>query len=461
MANRSPPRYPLLRPLMKSKRPVPLELDAVVSELSPGGDGVAIVPVQNERRAVFLRGAAPGDRVRIAFDPNTRPARGQVVALLAPGPARVASACSFSDSCGGCDWIHVSADGQRAAYEAHLRNALPRAWRDTPIQFHPPPSPLAYRTRARIHVRASGGRAIVGMNQAGTRDPVEVERCVVLHQELEAVRARISPLLEGAHGRGEARLALAAYDRSPRAAVVDLQWSGALAAACYGRFERALADGWLAGARITAGETRVPAKVGDPTPWIRGGDGLPLRLAPGGFGQASDEGNALLAARVAEIARGVLAGKADARVLELYAGAGNFTVLLAPLADTLVAVESARESCDAARANLAARELSARAKVVAADAASFAIPPRTHLVLLDPPRTGAREVSARLAASSAKHVVYVSCDTQTLARDLELLAPHFVPRALEAFALFPQTSHVETVVHLERQRGAAPAPASR
>jgi len=288
------------------------------------------------------------------------------------------------------------------------------------------------------------------MNEARTRDPIEVDTCAVLHADLEAARARLGSLLEGAHGRGEALLALGRMSPAPRPAVLDLHWSGALAAGCFARLERAVQDGWLAGALVTAGETRMPAKIGDPTPWIRGGDGLPLRLAAGGFGQASDDGNALLSQRVAELASGILRGKTSTRVLELYAGAGNFTVLLAPLAEQLLAVESARESCDAARANLEAR--SARAKVVEADAAAFAIPPRTHLVLLDPPRTGARDVCARLAASSTKHILYVSCDTQTLARDLALLAPSFTPRAVEIFELFPQTSHVETLVHLERRR---------
>ena len=443
---------------MNRKRPARQlsELEATISELSPGGDAVAIVPLSGERRAVFLRGVSVGDRVRIAVDASTRPARGTLVSLLEAGPDRVPSACAWSDSCGGCDWMHVSREGQRAAHESHVRAALPREWRDEPIVFHPAPSPLAYRTRARVHVRASGGRAIVGMNEARTRDPVEVERCAVLHPALESARGRIAALLEGAHGRGDAQIALGALDVAPRRAVIDLHWSGALPAACFARLERAVDGGdgaaWLAGARVTAGEARVPAKIGDPTPWIRGGDGLPLRLAPGGFGQASDEGNALLAARVAEIARDSLAGKPDARVLELYAGAGNFTVLVAPFAAQLVAVESARESGDAARENLEARGIAGRAKIVLADAASFVIPAKTHLLLIDPPRTGAREVCTRIASSSAKQVLYVSCDTQTLARDLALLAPGFAPRAIEAFELFPQTSHVETVVHLERRR---------
>lgn len=442
-----------------SSRPL-AEVEATIGELSPGGEGVAIVPLAEERRAVFLRGVAPGDRVLMSIDASSRPARGTLLRLLESGPDRVSPACPSTSVCGGCDWMQVSRAGQRAAHESHVRAALPREWRTTAIAFHPAPRPLAYRTRARVHVRASGGRAIVGMNEARTRDPVEVAHCAVLHPDLEAARARLGALLEGAHGRGEALIALARLDGSPRQTVLDLQWSGALAADCFARLERATsskggdheAGPWLAGARILAGEARVPAKIGDPTPWIRGGDDLPLRLASGGFGQASDEGNALLARRVADVARGVLAGKPDARVLELYAGAGNFTVLVAPLASQLTAVESARDSCDAARANLAARGIAAKAKVVEADAASFAIPARTHLVLLDPPRTGARDVCTRLAASSAKHVIYVSCDTQTLARDLAQLAPAFTLRAVEVFELFPQTSHVETMVHLERCR---------
>jgi 23S rRNA (uracil1939-C5)-methyltransferase len=450
---------------MKPRRPPhrSTELDATISELSPGGDGVAIVAIAGERRAVFLRGVSCGDRVRVAVDATTRPARGKVIALLEPGPDRVPSACTWSDVCGGCDWMHVSRDGQRTAHEAHVRGAFPREWQDEPIAFafHPAPSSVAYRTRARVHARASGGRAIVGMNEARTRDPVEVERCAVLHPDLEAARGRLAPLLEGAHGRGEALLALGAIptdanDGAPRPAVLDLHWNGALAASCFARLERAVLDGWLAGAQVTAGEARVPARIGDPTPWIRGGDGLPLRLAPGGFGQASDDGNALLSRRVVELARRVLDGKTSTRVVELYAGAGNFTVLLAPFAEQLVAVESARESCDAARANLEARALGsatrAHTKIVEADAGSFAIPPKTQLVLLDPPRTGARDVCARLPGSSVKHVLYVSCDTQTLARDLALLSPTFAPRAVEVFELFPQTSHVETVVHFERRR---------
>jgi 23S rRNA (uracil1939-C5)-methyltransferase len=431
------------------------ELDVTIDELAPGGDGVAIAVMGGERRAIFVRRVARGDRVRLAIDARTRPARGRVLTLLEPSPDRVVPACAWADRCGGCDWMHVSAGGQRHAHVEHVRAALPPAWRGHPVSMHAMPSPLGYRTRARVHARASGGRAIVGMNEVRTRDPVEVDSCAVLHPDLDAARGRLAALLDGAHGRGDAQIALGAHGPGARPAVLDLRWSGALPAACFARLGRAVEDGWLAGARVTAGEARVPAKVGDPTPWILAGDGDPLRLAAGGFGQASDEGNVALSRRVLECAQGACDAKADARVLELYAGAGNFTVLLAAQPSTRVlSVESDREGCDAARANLEARGLAARAKVVEGDAAGFEVPAGTHLVVLDPPRTGAREACARIAASSARHVVYVSCDTQTLARDLALLAAGgtFAPRSIDAFELFPQTSHAETVVHLERSR---------
>jgi tRNA/tmRNA/rRNA uracil-C5-methylase (TrmA/RlmC/RlmD family) len=128
--------------------------------------------------------------------------------------------------------------------------------------------------------------------------------------------------------------------------------------------------------------------------------------------------------------------------------------MLARVASRVVAVESQRKACEASRENLAARGLAERVKVVEADAGAFTPPPQTHLVVLDPPRTGARDACARLAASRAKHVIYVSCDTPTLGRDLAPFAEgdRWSARDVEVFDLFPQTSHVETLVHLERAR---------
>jgi 23S rRNA (uracil1939-C5)-methyltransferase len=423
----------------------PLRIEATVSSLAGGGEGVAHVDIAGERRAVFLPDTAPGDVVRAEVDPSRRPARGRVLELVATGPDRVTPACRWSTRCGGCDWMHLSPEAQAHAHVELVRAALPPEWRSLPIDVHPSPKAAGYRTRARLHARVRHGQVQVGLHQARSHEPVAIDACIVLDPALDATRAQLAQLLEGSRGRGEAQIALGAR----RLPVLELSWDGDLADACFARLERAVAAGDLAGARVLLRDAARPAAIGDPTPWIEGADGRPLELAPGGFGQASDAMNAALGRHVADQAVAVGADKA----VELYAGAGNLSVLLARELASLVLVESSGEACEAARRNLAARDLSARARVVTADAESYAWAPGTRLVVLDPPRTGARAVAEKLASSRVRHVIYVSCDPQTLGRDLALLAPHYTARSIATFEMFPQTSHVEAVVALDRTAG--------
>jgi 23S rRNA (uracil1939-C5)-methyltransferase len=442
-------------------------IEATIGSLALGGDGVAHVSFGDERRAIFVGYAAPGDTARLDVDFSRRPARGRLLELLAPGADRVVPACPWSARCGGCDWMHLSVDAQALWHRELVRGVLPVPWRDIAIATRPSPRPLGHRMRARVHVRCERheprhpparreGRAVpdarveVGMHEAGTHDPVEVESCAVLHPAIEAARRTLATIFEGSRGRGDVLLGLGAGGRP----ILDVSWRGELAPACFARIEAACKSGALAGAALTLPNATRPATIGDPTPWMTAADGEPLRLAPGGFGQADEAMNALLARHVAELAsQDAAQGAAPGKWVELYAGAGNLTVLLArehAAAGELVTVESSRAACEAARANLAARGLGAR--VVEADADSYTWTPTTKLVVLDPPRAGARAVSERLALSRVAHVVYVSCDPATLGRDLALLAPAFDLRSVTTFEMFPQTSHVEVVADLVRRR---------
>lgn len=419
-------------------------LQLSITSVAPGGDGVAHVEVGGERRAVFIPDAAVGDVIRAEVDLSRRPARGRLLEVLAPGGDRVTPACAWAARCGGCDWMHLSVAAQERLHAEHVRAALPPAFRDVPIASHRAGATLAYRTRARVHVRCERGRVDVGIHEAGTHDPVVVEQCAVLEPAVERARKGLAALFAGCRGSGDVQIALGAGRRP----VLEVRWTGEVADAAYGRLERAVIAGELSGARIKVGDATRPASIGDPAPWMHGADGEPLRLAPGGFAQASESANAGLARHVSELA-------ADARLdkgVELHAGSGNLTVMLARVVRDLVAIESSRESCDAARANLRARALSAR--VVEGDADLYAFGPSTRLVVLDPPRTGARAVAERLATSRVARIVYVSCDAQTLGRDLTILSRGYVLRSIATFEMFPQTSHVETVVALDRVRGA-------
>jgi len=427
----------------------PLTLETEIAELSPGGDGVAICVIKGERRAVFVPGVVPGERVSVAVDPKSRPARGRVLELLERSASRTTPPCSSVDRCGGCDWMVLTPERQA---EEHAKIVGRLLGGGVQPKSHRPVEPLRYRTRARVHVEATqrgkgagGKRVSVGMFARRSHAPASVDTCIVLDPILDRARAALAAWLDGAEGRGEAQLALGSPG-ADRRAVLDLRWTGEIPGAVFGRLERAVADGTLAGARIFAGAVRMPATIGDPTPFIRGADAMPLQLAPGGFSQATEEGNVVLASRVAELARTLPPGPC----VELFAGAGNLTVLLARDRE-VVAVEQDHDACVAARVNLQARSLPVR--VVEADANAFQVPRSTSLVVLDPPREGARAVAEALAARAAKGrapaIVYVACDPPTLARDVKILTTAgYTLREVETFELFPQTSHVETIVVL-------------
>jgi 23S rRNA (uracil1939-C5)-methyltransferase len=339
--------------------------------------------------------------------------------------------------------MHLSLEGQKQAHRAQLMGALPEEWRSVSLVSHDAPDAFAYRTRARLHARGSGGRTVVGLHETGTHDPVEVDHCVVLHPTLDHARLALGPLLEGARGYGHAQIALGKAERP----VLELSWTGTLARASFARIDDAVRTGQWAGARVFEGDVSRAAVFGDPTPWTLGADAEPLRLAPGGFAQTSAKANVLLGERLLALTRTATDGSLGS-VLELYAGSGNFTVLLARHSDRVLAVESSVDACDAARQNLAARGLTREGR------------PRARRGARDPSRHGPRRTRPTASGSEegrrssgsikARAILYLSCDVSTFARDAAVLAGSFQLAGLESFLLFPHTPHAETLALLLR-----------
>jgi 23S rRNA (uracil1939-C5)-methyltransferase len=319
--------------------------------------------------------------------------------------------------------------------------------------MHAAPRSERYRTRARLSVLAGSGahaaKVTVGYRVASSHTIENIRSCHVLHEALEPLLAELSQLLAREEGSGEASIALG-RDGKP---VLSLSWKRELSEALFSGLDGRVQSGAWAGAEVRLSGARLPARIGDSTVHTVGGDGAPLVVPAGGFAQAQPALTQNLARRAIEL----LAPTEKDDAAELFAGAGNFTVALAPRVRSLVAVELNPEAVEAARRNLANRGLSV--ELSCGDADAFDLPPRVRLVLLDPPRTGAPGAAERMARSRALRVVYVSCDASTLARDVGRLAQGgFELRAVETFEMFPHTSHVEIVVLLERasRKGRAP-----
>jgi 23S rRNA (uracil1939-C5)-methyltransferase len=417
-----------------------MRVEGRVRDVVPSGDAV----VETDRGIVFVRGGLRDERLLIELHPKPqKPARGRVVAVLSPAPERVQPACPYTLRCGGCPFMHASLAQQRALKLGFLREALRRAGLDPAFPIAEPLAQevLAYRRRARLSFQVARGARKLGYRRERSHELADVERCVVLHPALEAALASArEALLPGLTGEGELLLAQGQAGRP----VLVLHCQTAQAPALYAACERLVSAGQLAGLALYAAGATQPARFGDPSEWSLDAKDLPLQGSTGGFSQAHAEINRHLVERVLE--RAEPAGK---KLLELYAGHGNFTVALAAEAAAYTAVEQDAAAVSALRANLSARGLAA--KVVQADALGYAIPSGLDVTLLDPPRLGAPGLLASLGQRKLRRIVYVACDPQTLGRDLsELLGKGYHASWVEAFEMFPQTADLETLVVLER-----------
>ena len=401
-------------------------IELAITALAAGGDGVG----RDDRgRVTFVPRTAPGDRVRVEIVEERKSfARGEVVDIVTASGDRVEPPCAhFRQSCGGCQWQHVTRAAQLGAKQALVGNALRKLGVPTePIAD--PCSPYGWRRRARFHVM--GGK--LGLFELASHRVLPIAACPQLEPELDAARAQVA-----ASSPPDGELALVRGHRGEIAVGVQRPWK--LAARLVGR-------AGIVG--VIAGERSHGEPVIEIEPGLSGG--------PWDFAQASAAGNAALVG----LARAAV-GHGPGTLVELYAGAGNFTrtfvadgweVVASDVAAPAHAVD--RNSAPlrgAARPGEAGAFDGVRFEVGAAPDVLARLDVRPDVVVLDPPRTGALDAIAGIAKLAPRAIVYVSCDPATLARDAgKLVEAGYRAERAWPVDLMPQTSHVEIVMLLRR-----------
>lgn len=398
--------------MVRERTPETWSIDRIV----PGGDGFVRLP---DGRAGFARGALPGDEIRpTEIEAKKGHLRAIAWELVRPSAQRVESVCPVARACGGCDFIELGAAAQIEAKARLLREALGRTGGFREL---PDPLPIVsagpafhYRNRLRLHVDEAGR---IGMFSRGSHELVPLSHC----------------------------------------AVADAQVNRALAA--LGAFERRHPGSLQALSQIEvrasqSGEPAllvlVPRRSGEPLPAelvARLRREFSIRLEEPPFAQVNSAVNAALIARLIELVR----RHAIAHFVELYAGAGNFTVPLLEAGLTGVAIEGQPAAVRALEA--AARPAGAALRVLTGDVRRRfrEVRERPDLVLLDPPRSGARDVLGHVVELGPPHVAFCACDPVTLARDLRVLrGSGYELTHIEGFDMFPQTHHVEALAWMTR-----------
>ncbi|MGE0871782.1 MAG: class I SAM-dependent RNA methyltransferase [Kofleriaceae bacterium] len=383
-----------------------IELD--ITTLAAGGDGVGR---DDQGRVTFVPRTAPGDRVRARIvRAKSSFANAELVEVIAPSSSRVEPPCPhFVRGCGGCQWQHVAYAAQLEAKQALVAGSLRKL---EGLVIHPieaPAPPLGWRRRARFHV--VGGK--VGLYALDSRRVLAIDHCPQLEPRLDQVLGQVA-----ASSPPDGELALLVGHRGDAAVGLGKPWRGA---------ERLIGRAAIRG--VVAGH----ASVGDPTIEIEPG----LSGGPWEFAQASAAGNAAVITRTrAAIGRG------PGRLVELYAGSGNFTRAFVEDDWSVIATDVTAPARPVAEH---------RTGPVEQVLDGIPTTPAIDAVALDPPRTGAAEAIAGVVRLAPRTIVYVSCDVATLARDAAALVGSGY-RASDAWPidLMPQTSHVEVVLRLVR-----------
>jgi 23S rRNA (uracil1939-C5)-methyltransferase len=414
-------------------------MEVIIERILPGGLGLG----HAEGKTVMVSLAAPGDRLHARIDREKgNVCFASIVEVIEPSPQRVEPPCPYFGRCGGCDFQQLNYQAQLDAKVAIIRDCLHRIAKiETPpeIQITPAPNEWHYRTRAQWQYDADQKQ--MGYYESGSRRVCDVAECAVLAPELQNQLETL-------------RQQMAEESLPPDA-----------------RYFRAVAGD--EGVAVSAGlrEGRL-----DNIQRTAGGETYALNAES--FFQTNHD----LLPQFVEAAVGKASGD---EAIEFYCGVGLFTLPLARRFRRVIAVEEHAEAAEFARRNLAKASLK-NAKIETANVATwldlecggraqrrrrFGSGQRSfHLaaidsqiqsdvaagtrqidfLLLDPPRTGAESrVVDGILQLKPKQISYVSCDPATLARDLrKIIAGGYSLDSLNAFDMFPQTHHVETIAHL-------------
>ncbi len=437
-------------------------LELKIERMAYGADAVAHMP---DGKTVFVAGGVPGDTVRASIvQDGSSFSKARVSEVVEPSPDRVSSPCPLAGACGGCPWSALSYTAQLAAKRANVVDALTRIGHmsagdaDALVrECVQPGEPWGYRNKIELAFERNGRRALVGMHAADGASVIKVQSCPLLEARYAKTVKAVSGALAYLCGSRDIEIERVGLRASKRTKEVEVAlWTEP------GPFPRAQAAKIIQEATRATSVVRVltkgPQKARRVTGIERlGGHGNWAELvgqermcvsAPSFF-QVNTRG----AEKLVELVLAGLEPSEDDEAMDLYSGAGTFTLPLARRCAWVDAVESYGPAVRDLRRNLERNNIN-NVDPVGGDANLEFPDTDADIIVVDPPRAGLEAaVVEKLSDQPARAIAYVSCDPATLARDLERFAHMgtFVPESVVPVDLFPQTYHVETVTILRRR----------
>lgn len=469
-----------------------------IEKLIYGGDGLARLPADSpgddrgRGKAVFVPLVLAGEKIEAAIT-EEKPgfARARAESLVETSPYRVQPKCEYFGACGGCHYQHATYDHQLEIKKEILQENLRRIAKlelQSEIEVHPSP-PWNYRNRSRLQLQTKPTFA-VGYFMLRSHELMPIEQCPVSSPLINRGIAELWKM--GRSGKSAERIPAGIREVEFFANSDDTQLLVELSCSAEARraevrvFTEELRAALPAIEGVVAFRGSQPSarpNTSAPAPLLILGERfLTYRTAHAGFRVSSGAFFQTNRHLTDELVKIVTQGRSGELALDLYAGVGLFSTALAGDFRHIVSVESSQLSAGDLQYNLPSNGKAIQAATgqylsrswgdsprhdspphdsprhgsdrpaPAGEGSAKSSFPTPDLVVVDPPRSGLGEPVARsLTSLGAPRVTYVSCDPATLARDLIpfLAAGYHVERA-HLVDLFPQTYHLESVLHLVR-----------
>ena len=440
--------------------------EARVESIATGGAGVARL----DRRAVFIPKTAPGDTVRFrVVKEKGKYLIGELAEIVQASPERTTPPCAHWSDCGGCPLQHIEPAAQAEAKKRIFLDTLTRIGKIVPVvpvyTIALPGYEKRYRMRARFHIRGS----VIGFFAPGAERPVEIEDCLLVERPIADALVRIRHLLQ-------------AEPRTRRIEAVEITSLGEEEGASVGLYLHAAGHRERGNCKIDPRTLNAWRKFAEENHFLRATAGrrepgapprwralyrpdaersdLCLGVSPESFIQPNRALNKLLVNNVIKECR----LSDNAVVLDLYCGAGNFSLPLALRAGRVLGVEENPYAVADAGLNREENGVenaeflhSSVHKLTEEEVVSKLGGQRPGIVVLDPPRKGALDAMPLVTALAPERVVYVSCNPATLARDArELASSGYRAEAAYVFDMFPHTAHLEILTSWTRKDASGP-----
>jgi 23S rRNA (uracil1939-C5)-methyltransferase len=412
-----------------------------VNGLAVGGECIAQVTAGEQQligKKALLRNVVPGEEViaEIVKD-SPRLLHAKLIEITRSSPHRVTPPCPYFEHCGGCDYQHMAVPFQRSEklrmveqmlrFQSKLHSA-----EGVRLVGEALPA-LNYRSRVSFQLDEDGAMGFFGR---GTREVVSIDQCLLansmINQTLERIRNTVPDLgvyassltIETKSAQKTFCVLVHLREDTPRSEIADMVWFQTLAT-CVPNLS-ILFRKKLIYCQERGEQCNLPSR---PT---------------GHFSQVNPDGNDHLIQLVSQYVT-------SEEVTDLYAGAGNFSIPLARSGKKVEAVDFDRALTQYGNYRAKQLGLSKQLSFTRENCADYVRNKSLRsTVVLDPPRSGAKQVVNSFKPHEVKQVVYVSCNLPTLARDLKTLVGNgYKLISIDLIDMFTHTHHVETVSVLE------------